>query len=237
MPPRVGRVASRGRDALEHDFWHQRWAEKQIGFHQQRVNSRLRKYWPQLGVAPQAGAFVPLCGKSLDMIWLAEQGHAVRGVELSEIACRDFFADNRLPFSESDGERYRRFCGVGEAAAIELWAGDFFALQAADLAGIGGVYDRAALVALPPQMRGDYVAKLAELLAPGTPLLLIGMQYDQNKMKGPPFSVPDEEVRALFAADFSLELLGCSQGPEIVGNLAERGLDTLVEHVYLITRN
>jgi len=221
---------------LEHDFWHQRWAQDRIGFHQQRVNSRLRKFWPQLGVPAGAAAFVPLCGKSLDMIWLAEQGHAVRGVELSEIACRDFFVGNRLPFSECAGERHRRFAGVGEAAAIELWAGDFFALGAADLAGVGGVYDRAALVALPQHMRGDYVAKLAELLAPGTPLLLIGMQYDQSKMKGPPFSVPDEEVRELFAADFSLQVLSRSEGPEIVGNLAGRGLDTLIEHVYLLIR-
>jgi thiopurine S-methyltransferase len=217
---------------MDHDFWHQRWVEDQLGFHQEKINSRLRKFWPQLGVAENECVFVPLCGKSLDMVWLASEDFRVFGVELSPIACRDFFTENGIDFQEVPCGQFRRFSGHG----VELWSGDFFALTSSDLSDVRAVYDRASLVALPAMMRGDYANHLARVLRVGTEVLLLSMEYDQGKMNGPPFSVREEEVISLFERNFELELLSQASGPEIVGNLSERGLDTLTEKVYLLTR-
>ncbi|MDA7990223.1 MAG: thiopurine S-methyltransferase [Gammaproteobacteria bacterium] len=217
---------------MEHAFWRQRWAEGRLGFHQAKINSRLRKLWDALEPPRGAKVFVPLCGKSLDMLWLASRGHRVIGNELSEIACRDFFAENKLQCERSAGARFERFTGGN----IEIWRGDFFDLRAEDLRDAPLCYDRAALIALPEKMRAGYAAKLAELSPPGARVLLIGMDYDPRKMKGPPFPVPEEEVNELFAEFFGVEILSRSSGPDIVGNLAARGLDTLDETVYLLRR-
>lgn len=217
---------------MEHDFWHERWDKGQLGFHQDKVNSRLRKHWSALGLDSGERIFVPLCGKSLDMYWLEESGHPVLGVELSATACRDFFSEAGREVESCEDARFQRFSG----GDIELWSGDFFALEAADLADVSGVYDRAALVALPPSMRVDYAAHMARVLARGTRVMLVSFDYDQSKMNGPPFSVPEDEVRSLFAEHFSIEIVTQASGPEILGNLADRGLDTLTEKVYLLIR-
>lgn len=231
---------------MDADFWLTRWEKNQLGFHQQKVNSRLMRFWES--VARGSGAvFVPLCGKSTDMLWLAEIGHDVFGIEISDIACRDFFLENGLDFEldeihEEGVRKFQRFLGYtrdehGEKKGrIELWQGDFFALTAQDLASVRFVYDRASLVALPEDMRQRYGAHMAELTKPGDRILTITMEYDQSKMKGPPFSVPRQEVMDLFQEAFSVEIMSESSGPEILGNLSERGLDTLAESVYLLTR-
>ncbi len=166
------------------------------------------------------------------MAWLAEQGHSVIGVEISEIACRDFFDELGFAYDEFVDEKFRHFKGH----SIELLQGDFFALTRNDLPGVNIVYDRASLVALPPEMRKRYAQHLAMLLNPDDQILLISMDYDQNKMKGPPFSVTEDEVRSLFESNFQVERITQSSGPDIVGNLSERGLDTLTEKIYVITR-
>ncbi len=217
---------------MHHDFWHTRWAAGRVGFHQDKVNSRLRKFWPASAVEKGAKVFVPLCGKSLDMQWLAQCGHAVLGVDISDLACRDFYAENGIKYSRAARRRFIQYTGGG----IELWCGDFFDLTAADLRGVAVAYDRAALVALPNAMRARYAVHLAQILSPGARLFLISMDYDQAKMKGPPFSVPEDAVRDLFAGEFSIQIITQSSGTDIVGNLAERGLDTLREKVYLMTK-
>ncbi len=229
---------------MQRDFWRQRWREGRLGFHQQKVNSRLRKLWDIFELAKGERVLVPLCGKSLDMLWLAQQGYPVFGVEISDLACRDFYAENNLQYrivernGSGDSAHDKaappvvRFIG----ADIELWCGDFFALQADEMRDIRVAYDRAALIALPAAMRRDYVAHLAALLQPGAQVLLLSMDYDESKMKGPPFSVAENEVRDLFEYEFCVEILAQSSGPDIVGNLAERGLDTLNEKVYRMTR-
>ena len=230
---------------MEHDFWHQRWAAGRLGFHQQKVNSRLIKFWHAAAPVKGEKVLAPLCGKSLDMLWLAGEGHPVIGVEVSDVACRDFFVENELPYQcaredgGEDGAPFVRYTGGGDGGSggIELWCGDFFDLKPADLRGVRVVYDRASLIALPEGMRAAYAAHLAALLPPGARVFLISMDYDENKMKGPPFSVPEDEVRGLFADEFSVEIITQSAGPDIVGNLAARGLDTLNEKVYLMRRN
>jgi len=217
---------------MDPDFWHQRWSDNKIGFHQQKINSRLIKHFNRTGVQPGDKVFVPLCGKSQDLIWLRQQGLCVLGIELSELACRQFFIEHDIEFESRTEPRFRRLTADG----IELLAGDFFALEKSDLSGIRAVYDRAALIALPEPMRLDYSRHLSQLIEPGVSIFLIGIDYDERKMNGPPFSVPESEVRQLFAAEFAIDIVTQSSGPDIVGNLAERGLDTLNEKVYLLTR-
>jgi thiopurine S-methyltransferase len=184
------------------DFWHQRWAEHQIGFHQPTPTPLLLKHWPALGIAPGATVFVPLAGKSLDMAWLASQGHRVLGVELSQIAVDEFFAEHGL-VPEIETTRY----GVHHrAGGIELIRGDAFGLDADLLADCAAVFDRAALIALPPALRARYVGELYARLPADCRALLITLEYPQADRDGPPFSVQEDEVRALYAGDWAIEL-------------------------------
>ena len=131
------------------DFWHQRWSDNQIGFHQATPTPLLLKHWPSLEIAAGACVFVPLAGKSLDMAWLASQGHRVLGVELSQLAVQQFFAEHGLTPELEDtryGTHYR-------AGGIELIAGDAFGLDAHLRRDCSAVFDRAALSALPPELR------------------------------------------------------------------------------------
>lgn len=217
-------------------YWHEKWASDRIAFHQDRPNKRLAEHWPTLGLEPGTPVFVPLAGKSLDMLWLHGQGHPVLGVELSEKAVAAFFAENDLDHERRAAGPFERFSGTGEAAGIELLAGDFFALDAARLASVGGLYDRASLIAMDDALRARYARHLGTIVPAGCTGLLLAIDYDQAKMKGPPFAVPDAEVRALLGDDFAVEELAHHGGPERVGNLAERGLDTLDERVYRLRR-
>jgi thiopurine S-methyltransferase len=222
------------------EFWHQRWQRGEIGWHSEAVNRHLTEYWPRLAVPKDACVLVPLCGKSLDMLWLAGEGHSVVGVELSATAAEAFFTENGLSPVATDLAPYPFRCyRVDE---IRLLVGDFFdlsaeALRAAGNSGIDAVYDRASLIALPPDLRATYARHLAPLLRQlrgGSPpvSLLITFDYDQSRMPGPPFAVAAGEVQALFERDFRIEeLTSFDVLPENPG-LAARGLDRLAEHVY-----
>ena len=183
------------------EFWLQRWQENRIGFHQSQINVHLEAYWPGLGIAPGGVVLVPLCGKSLDMLWLAGQGYRVLGVELSPLAAEAFFEENGLtPEIESQQAFQRYRCGE-----IEILCGDFFDLQDKDLAQVSAVYDRASLIALPPGMRTRYATRLHSLLPGGQPILLITLDYPQDERQGPPFAVGEDEVRELYAGRWQVE--------------------------------
>ena len=185
------------------DFWHQRWHDNQIGFHQAAPTPLLLKHWPSLGVPAGAKVFVPLAGKSLDMPWFAAQGHRVLGVELSELAVAQFFAENGLRPEIRDTHYGRHY----EAGGIELILGDAFGLDADLLRDCDAVFDRAALIALPPELRRRYANELYAKLPAGCRGLLITLEYPQAERDGPPFSVPGDEVRALYGRDWDIELL------------------------------
>lgn len=215
------------------DFWHERWQRQQIGFHQASVNFYLQQYWPRLAPAPGSRVFVPLCGKSADMLWLRAQGYQVAGVELSPLAVAAFFDENGLV---AQVRRQGAF-EVHEADGIAIYLGDFFALAPADLADVAALYDRAALIALPPAMRPAYVAHLQRLLAPGTRALLVAIEYDQAEMDGPPFSVPETEVRALHADRAEVERLYAADILDQEPKFRDKGLSRLQEKVYALTYN
>ena len=185
------------------DFWHQRWQDNQIGFHQGAPTPLLLKHWPSLGVPAGAQVFVPLAGKSLDMAWFAAQGYTVLGVELSKLAIEQFFAENEL-----DPEIETTRCGTHyRAGGIELINGDAFGLDADALRDCAAVFDRAALIALPPDLRVRYARELYANLPAGCRGLLITLEYAQAEREGPPFSVPEAEVRTEFGRDWDVELL------------------------------
>jgi thiopurine S-methyltransferase len=217
---------------MQADFWHERWASNQLGFHQAEVNALLRTHWPELDVDPAAPVFVPLCGKSLDMVWLHELGHPVIGVELSPIACRDFFAEQGLtPQRQPDGA-----LETWSAPGYTLHCGDFFALSAGDLAGVAGVFDRGSLVALPPEMRRRYAEHMAAILPGGARVLLLAVDYDQSEMNGPPHSVPADEVEALFGRAFAIERLAEHGPSDPPPHFRDRGLRSMSEVIWRLER-
>ncbi len=216
---------------MDHDFWRQRWRDNLIGFHQTEVNPHLLRYGSRLDSHPQTAVLVPLCGKSLDMVWLAQR-RPVLGVELSVTAVEDFFREQVLPATRRRDGAF----DVYQANNLSLYCGDFFALQAPRSAPLGAVYDRAALIALPPAMRPAYAAKLGALAAPGARMLLVTLEYPQAQMDGPPFSVEAAEVEALFAADWRIESLQQESILEREVRFRQRGLSRLVEHVYLLQK-
>jgi thiopurine S-methyltransferase len=217
---------------MQADFWHQRWANNQIGFHQPEANPYLQRYWPGLGLEPTSKVLVPLCGKSLDLNWLAGQGHHVLGVELSEKAVREFFSEQGLQPLISQQGAFK----VYSAGPFALWCGDFFSLSAGDIVGCTAFYDRAALIALPPALRERYVAHLNHVLPIGCKGLLVTLDYDQDKIDGPPFSVPDDEVQGLLASVWAPHVLEACDVLEQSPKFLKSGVERLQERVYRLDR-
>ena len=210
-------------------FWHSKWDANQIGFHRPDVHPQLTKHWTSLGIKPGDVVLVPLCGKSQDMLWLAEQGFRVIGIELSPVAARDFFGEAGLQATVEQHDRYSTYRGQD----ITIYCGDFFDFLAADIGTVDAVYDRAALIALPGDQRGAYREQL-ERLAPQAPIVLITLTYVQSVMSGPPFSVEEAEVRSLFSHRERVEKLDQQDVLSEEPKFAERGLKTLAEVTYRI---
>lgn len=215
---------------MDAEFWLDRWEKGQIGFHEREVNAALRAHWPRLGVSSGAKVLVPLCGKSRDMAWLRSVGHPVVGVELSRIAVRDFFAESGLTPVVSSGPRFERW----EAGGVTLLAGDLFDLAPDDLQGVAAVYDRAALVALPPALRERYVGTLRRTLPAGARILLLTWSYPEEEKDGPPFSVDEREVERLYGGAFEIAQLARSAIERDHPDARRFGVSSLVEHAFRI---
>ncbi|WP_373017682.1 thiopurine S-methyltransferase [Thiomicrorhabdus sp.] len=183
---------------MQADFWHDMWESGVVGFHQTEINAFLQGFWQKLELAGDETVLVPLCGKSLDMLWLKQQGHKVLGIELSQKALDEFISENHI---EAEPVQQDKFCAY-ELDAMTLLCGDFFHLTADDCRDVKAVYDRAAIVALPEEMRRRYVEHLKLILPKDTQFLMVTMEYDQSQLPGPPFSVSETELRSLFA-DFA----------------------------------
>lgn len=196
---------------MEANFWLERWQRNEIGFHEAEVHPLLRNYWPTI-IAAHANhtgnVFVPLCGKSLDMIWLIDQGLHVYGVELSTVGVEAFFNENNIPFEKSAAGEVQKY--ASENATI--FAGDIFSLTKDMLPALDLFYDRAALVALPSFMRADYVAKVASLLVPDAHGLLVSLEYEDGLINPPPHSISVETVLATYGSHCRCDLLGSGAG-------------------------
>jgi thiopurine S-methyltransferase len=217
---------------VDNQHWLDRWQEDRIGFHEASVNRHLQTWFPRFAPAPGSRVFLPLCGKAVDIQWIAQQGFEVVGVELSQIAIEAFFAENSLDFERSESARF----GIYQAANITLLQGDFFDLNKADLTNCQLVYDRAALIAMECEDRPRYYEHMLSILPDGCDMLLITLEYDQAEMTGPPFSVMTDEVLQRYRDAFSIEMLETNnivdQGPR----WRKVGLSALQESVFSLTR-
>lgn len=216
---------------MKKEFWLERWERAEIGFHQDEINPYLRRFWHELNVAKGGEVFVPLCGKSLDMVWLRQQGNFVLGVELSAIAVRDFFHEQGQSPEHVSGGSFDNYIAGG----ICLSCGDFFNLRKEDMAKVSAVYDRASLVALPPDMRERYAHHLAEILPPATKILLVTFDYPQAEMQGPPFAVSVSEVEALYGKYAEIKLLAQEDVLEQNPRFKARGMSRMQENIFLLT--
>lgn len=163
----------------------------------------LKKHWANLNISDESVVLVPLCGKSVDLIWLSEHVKKVVGVEVSEKAIQEFFAgQNVVPKTDTFAD-----FTIYTAGNIELWCGDFFKFPKHKYPKFDLIYDKAALVALPKEMRIRYSKKVIELSSEATQILLHHFEYNQNEMNGPPFSVMENEVNLLFGKHFTISVL------------------------------
>ncbi|MEQ6886390.1 thiopurine S-methyltransferase [Salicola sp. Rm-C-2C1-2] len=213
---------------MKPEFWHAIWTERKIGFHRSDSHPMLCRHWPALR-RDGMDVLVPLSGKTLDMRWLAGEGHRVTGVELDQRAVDEFFAE-----WGHEPAKYERADGLTDyrAGAVELVVGDFFELQPAT--PWHAFYDRAALIALPESMRQRYLQRLAELLAPGAEGILITFEYPSSEMEGPPFPVRRPE---LDAQDWlQVDQLERQQVIDHYTGLREAGVTSLVETAYRLVR-
>ncbi len=183
---------------MDHDFWHTRWRDGQIGFHEGHPNAHLTRHFKTLFPAP-ARVFVPLCGKAIDLHWLRDQGYEVAGVELNETAVKDLFAEIGLSPEITEHGPLKRYT----APNMTIYVGDIFDLDAETLGPVEAIYDRAALVALPDDMRGSYATHLTKITR-CAPQFLITFIYDQTQMAGPPFSVDEVEVMACYVHHYHI---------------------------------
>ena len=211
---------------MDAGFWLNRWQTNQTGWHERTVNPLLTTHFPSLNVPPGGRVFVPLCGKSLDLGWLLSRGYAVAGAELSELAVTQFFAELGMEPEISEVGTLRRFRGE----QIDIFVGDIFDLTREILGPVDAVYDRAALVALPETIRPRYTAHLKAITGMA-PQLVIGYEYDQTIVAGPPFSVTPDELRQHYGEDYTLKLLARVDVP---GGL--KGKCPATEHIWRLTR-
>ena len=207
-------------------FWHQRWEKNETAWHESKANTLLVTYFKELSLAKGSRVFVPLCGKTLDISWLLSHGYRVAGAELGQIAIEQLFMELGLQPEIS---------GVGglnqwSANNIDIFVGDIFALSRQSLGPVDAIYDRAALVAFPEEMRNRYSAHLTELTGTA-PQLLICYEYDQPLLEGPPFSISKEEVKRHYQAKYDVTLLAST---EVSGGL--KGKCAAKESVWLLKK-
>lgn len=219
---------------MQRSFWDSRWAEGKIGFHESEVNPALVRFGdfapPTRRDAPPR-VLVPLCGKSLDLVWIAQKGIEVVGIEFVAKACDEFF--------EERGERPEELTLGGwparRAAGVTLVQADFFRVTPEALGRFDGVYDRAALVAIEPERRPDYATQLARLAAPGGKLLLLTFVHDIGH--GPPHSVPEGDVRRTLGPTFGVDLVSDEDILPGEPRFQERGATYMREQVWTGTRS
>ena len=208
-------------------FWHDRWAEHRIGWHRPVYNDLMLKHWTSLNFTAGGEVLVPLCGKSLDMLWLAAQGYSIVGLELVKEAVDTFFTENQLsPESTQFGKLIKH-----SSPPFTIFQGDVFDLEAGTLQA-DAWYDRAAMIAIPPSTREAYVQQIRQQTKTGAVGLLITLTYPPEEKTGPPFSLTDEDVFSLFSQGFEVECLEIID----VSDEKDRGVSSVTSSVFKITR-
>jgi len=186
----------------DNPLWLQFWQDERVDFHQAEVNPLLARFWANLALEYGSGVFVPLCGKSLDMLWLVQQGHAVLGVELSPVAVAAFFRENHLQFTK---QRCGQFT-LWQSGRLGVLCGDYFALDKKHLIGFETVYDRSALTALPETIRRLYVAQLRKIMPNKACVFLLTIEDAAEHETLAQAIEVSVEIKALYQNDFTIEL-------------------------------
>lgn len=216
---------------MTHEYWLNRWERNEIGFHQEDFNPYLLEYWPHLNIPSSGTVFLPLCGKSRDMIWLHNRGHPILGVELSKLAVTAFFEENKISPSQHVEPDFDRYI----ADNITILLGNFFDLNKKHLEKVSAVYDRASLVALPPDTRKRYARHMMHILPPATQILLVGFDYPQAEMQGPPYAVSVEEISMLYRHHAEINPLKQVDVLHENPRFQQLGLSRLEENIVLLT--
>lgn len=219
---------------MDKEFWLTKWEEKDTKFDQHQVNSNLMEHEKILGSLKNKKVLIPLCGKSIDILWFLKQGAEVIGIELNPIALELFFAENNLVYKKINKAPFI----IYQADSLKFICGDFFQLDKDDVGDIDLVYDRASLIALDSSTRLHYADKISQLSCPQTKIFLITLFYKMpsSSLGYPPYSVRDKEVHSLFSKNFHVQSLAEKEIGDIMPHLAQRGLTDLKEMVYLLTR-
>ncbi len=213
--------------------WIQRWKEGKIGWHRQQPNSKLIEFIDCLQLKKGDEVFVPLCGKSADMIYLLDRGYRVIGVEFSKLAAEQFFDENKLEYSICHSGKF----SIYSADNIQIYCGDYFELDSEHLKSVVGVYDRASLVALPVELRVKYAAHLYSIISKDCRVLLLTLNYPQLQISGPPFAVNQEEVWSLYEKGFDCQLLQCFNDIENEPKFQRANVDFIEKATYCLRKN
>lgn len=214
---------------MEKEFWLTAWNEGRTRFHRDAFNSNLVKFLPSFKINANSEVLVPLCGKTLDLIYLSNAGHKVTGVEFSEIAAKSFFEENKLDYTIDISEKFKIF----KSGNITILNGSLFDLD--KNLKFDFVYDRASIVALPLELREKYYTNISNHLNKNAKILMITLDYQQDLIQGPPFSVSDSEISKHLSEKFSVELINSELVKGINPKFEAAGLDSIKENVYSFT--
>ena len=194
---------------METSFWRDRWQSNDIGFHEKDTNPALIKYFKELSLKAGSRVFFPLCGKTRDIAWLISNGYRVVGAELVELAIEQLFDELKVKPKISELGQIKHY----NAKSIDIFVGDIFHVSKEMLGAVDAIYDRAAIVALPEDVRKRYTKHLMEITNQA-PQLVLSFEYDQKQMEGPPFSVSNEELRRHYDQKYRLTLLATTDIPD-----------------------
>lgn len=184
---------------MEASFWHQKWERGEIGFHESETNPLLIRHFETLTVKAGGRVFLPLCGKTRDIAWLLSRGYRVVGAELSALAIEQLFTELGVEPAVAKGTELTRYSANG----VDILVGDIFAVSARELGSVDAIYDRAALVALPADVRKQYTSHLLRITG-AAPQLLVTLRYNQQQLDGPPFSVEESEIQKHYGAVYEI---------------------------------
>ncbi len=210
----------------KNEYWLKRWESSDISFHQDKVNYKLISFIHKMKAKKGDAVFVPLCGKSLDMLWLLNHGFRVVGMELSPIACRAFFSENNLDVQVVEYNNFTCF----KSRNIEIFCGDFFEINPKDVA-VSSVYDRGALVAFHPDLWHKYATRLMQITNKKADILLLALETS-CKVQGPPFPIDASEIDLLFGEDYLITQLKRENCTDISPGFFDKGFKNLIHTVY-----
>lgn len=210
--------------------WIQRWKDGETGWHSDKPNSKLIEFIDCLELQVGDSVFVPLCGKTQDMLYLLEHGYRVIGVELSQLAVEQFFSENNLTYLLHQTDQFN----VYQSENITLYCGDYFALEKSMLSSVVAVYDRASLIALPVDLRAKYAQHLYSIISNNCRVLLLTLNYPQSQISGPPFAVNKDEVVSLFGKGFECQQLQCFNDIKNEPKFLRAGVDFIEKATYCL---